>query len=222
MGRVPRIDIGDEIYHVINRANARLQIFFKEKDYVLFENILKDGVLKYDIRLLAYCVMPNHFHLILQPRKDGDLQKFMQWLTLTHTQRWHVQYKSIGTGSLYQGRYKSFLIEEDYHLLTVVRYVERNPLRANLVKNIKNWKYSSLHHRLNNDKSEFLAELPIPTPKDYLNFVQTPLTPSELEAARYSVNKSRPYGREVWVDEMIDTYKLDITTRQRGRPKKGT
>ena len=222
MGRVPRVDIGDEVYHVINRANARLQIFFKEEDYQLFEAILKDGVEKYDMRLLAYCVMPNHFHLVLHPKKDGDLQKFMQWLTLTHTQRWHVQNKTIGTGSLYQGRYKSFIIEKDEHLLTVIRYVERNPLRAKLVKNIKNWKYSSLYQRLCNPYARILAEFPISIPKDYLSFVQIPLTASELEAARYSVNKGRPYGGEVWVDSMVATYKLEVTTRRLGRPKKGT
>lgn len=222
MGRVPRVDVGGEVYHVINRANARLQIFFREQDYKLFENILKDGVEKYNMRLLAYCIMPNHFHLVLHPRNDGDLQKFMQWLTLTHTQRWHVQNKTIGSGSLYQGRYKSFLIEQDNHLLTVIRYVERNPLRARLVKNIQNWKYSSLYQRLHTPSTTLLAPWPMSVPQDYLAFVQTPLTAAELESARNSVDKGRPYGGDMWTCEMIDVHKLDITIRKRGRPKKGT
>ena len=222
MGRVPRVDIGGEVYHVINRANARLQIFFKDKDYQVFEEILKDGVVKFDMRILAYCIMPNHFHLVIHPKKDGDLQKFMQWLTLTHTQRWHAQNKTIGSGHLYQGRYKSFLIEKDKHLLTVIRYVERNPLRAKLVKKIQSWKYSSLYKRLQTVQNSLLSEWPVPVPKSYIDFVQTPLTASEIEVARYSVNRGKPFGKESWTYTMIDKYKLGITTRGRGRPKKGT
>ncbi|HED37732.1 MAG TPA: hypothetical protein ENI76_05750, partial [Ignavibacteria bacterium] len=111
MPRIPRVDVGGEIYHVINRANARLPIFFQKEDYCLFEEILKKAKDKYGMRILAYCLMPNHFHLVLYPCKDGDLQKFMQWVTLTHTQCWHAKNRTVGTGHLYQGRYKSFLIE---------------------------------------------------------------------------------------------------------------
>jgi len=220
MGRVPRVDVGGEAYHVINRANARMQIFFKEEDYQLLEQIFKDGVEKYSMRILAYCIMPNHFHLVLHPRKDGDLQRFMQWITLTHTQRWHAQHKSTGTGHLYQGRYKSFLIEQDQHLLTVLRYVERNPLRAKLVKNILNWKYSSLYQRLQG--KTFLAPWPITKPKDYLKFITIPLTTSELEMTRYSVNRGKPFGSESWTNKLLDQYELVVTTRERGRPRKGT
>jgi len=221
MARVPRVDIGNEIYHVINRANARLPIFFKGKDYQLFEAILLEAVIKYDMRLLAYCVMPNHFHLVLYPKQDGDLQKFMQWLTLTHTQRWHVQNKTIGSGHLYQGRYKSFLIEKSQHLLTVIRYVERNPLRAKLVKNIANWKFSSYYQRQQKLSDTLLALWPIATPADYDTLVQEPLTAGELKATRYSVNKGKPFGKASWSDTMIDRYKLVGTVRERGRPKKG-
>jgi len=221
MGRAPRVDVGGEIYHVINRANARLQIFFKETDYQLFESILNDGAEKYDMRVLAYCIMPNHFHLVLYPQQDSDLQKFMQWLTLTHTQRWHVQNKTIGTGHLYQGRYKSFLIQKDDHLLTVMRYVERNPIRANLVKKLINWKYSSFYQRFAVKKT-FISAPPVSLPNNYQKLVELPITPSELEAARLSVNKGRPFGKNTWTDEVTSKYKLGITTRERGRPRKGT
>ena len=136
MPRPIRTDVGDYCYHIINRANARLPIFFK-KDYVLFEQVLEEAKEKYDMRVLAYALMPNHFHLVLYPKNDGDLGKFMQWLTLTHTQRWHQSKNTKGTGHLYQGRYKSFIIEEDNHLLSVICYVERNALRAKLVKKQK-------------------------------------------------------------------------------------
>ena len=222
MARIPRVDIGGEVYHVINRANARLQIFFKEADYKLFENILEDAAAKYEVKVFAYCVMPNHFHLVIQPKKDGDLQKCMQWLTLTHTQRWHVQNKTIGSGSLYQGRYKSFLIQQDQHLLTVIRYVERNPLRAKLVTKIQNWQYSSAYKKLFVTEPSILSQPPVSFPKDYLHFLQKPLTIQEIDQTRNAVNKGKPFGSPKWTDRMIDRFKLGMTDRKVGRPKKGT
>ena len=140
MGRVLRTDIGNYVYHVLNRANARVRIFDNDKDYQLFKEILVEAKEKCNMRLLAYCIMPNHWHLVVNPKKDGDLSKFMNWLTLTHTQRWHVSKKTTGQGHLYQGRYKSFLCQNDNHFLVLVRYVERNALRANLVSSAEEWK----------------------------------------------------------------------------------
>ena len=120
------------VFHVLNRANARATIFEKPEDYAAFERVLREAVDRVEMRVLAYCLMPNHWHLVLWPRRDGDLSKFMGWLTLTHTQRWHAHHRTVGTGHLYQGRYKSFPVQDDEHFLTVCRYVERNGLRANL------------------------------------------------------------------------------------------
>jgi putative transposase len=224
MPRLPRVDVGNELYHVINRANARLPIFFKEEDYKMFEDILEEGKDKYDMRILAYCLMPNHFHIVLYPNKDGDLQKFMQWVTLTHTQRWHTKNKTIGTGHLYQGRYKSFLIQGDKHLLSVVRYVERNPLRSGLVKKAENWNFSSLTRRIsgNKNKMKLLAKWPIPEPKDYLIFVNTAINENEEISIRYSINRGKPFGDDVWSSSIIEKFKLEATTRKRGRQIKGT
>lgn len=124
---------GGLVYHVLNRANGRLPIFEKNEDYEAFERVLAQAVQRVDIRLLAYCVMPNHWHLVLWPRVDGDLSRFVGWLTLTHTQRWHAHRHTTGSGHLYQGRFKSFPVQTDEHFLAVCRYVERNPLRAGLV-----------------------------------------------------------------------------------------
>ena len=224
MPRLPRVDVGDEIYHVINRANARLPIFFEEEDFELFEYILEEAQEKFRMRILAYCLMPNHFHLVLHSHEDGDLQKFMQWLTLTHTQRWHIKNETTGTGHLYQGRYKSFIIQGDKHLFSVIRYVERNPLRAKLVKKVENWNFSSLARRLSNNpkKQKLLALLPIEMPDDYLAFVNTPMNKEEEDTIRYSVNRSKPFGSNRWTDEMIEKFQLKATVRKRGRQIKGT
>ncbi|OGI58224.1 hypothetical protein A3C60_00030 [Candidatus Nomurabacteria bacterium RIFCSPHIGHO2_02_FULL_37_45] len=223
MARLPRVDIGNELYHIINRANARLPIFFEEEDFELFISILKEAEKKYNMRILAYCLMPNHFHLVLYPKQDNDLQKFMQWVTLTHTQRWHIKNRTIGSGHLYQGRYKSFLIEGDRHLLSVIRYVERNPLRAKIVKKAENWPFSSLSYKLfKGPKNEFLSEWPIPEPKDYLSFVNIPLSNKEEEAIRVSIIKGKPYGSDNWSTRIIKKFGLEATIRSKGRPQKGT
>ncbi len=225
MPRLPRVDVGEELYHVINRANARLPIFFVADDFKLFESILETGREKFDMRILAYCLMPNHFHLVLHPRKDNDLQKFMQWVTLTHTQRWHTKNRTTGTGHLYQGRYKSFLVQGDKHLLAVIRYVERNPLRAKLVRKAENWDFSSLASRLwqnSSSKQKLLAPWPIEMPSNYFDFVNTPTSQQEEEIIRYSVNRAKPLGSDQWTERMIKKYQLTATIRKRGRQIKGT
>jgi len=149
MPRNSRVDIAGEIYHVINRANARMQIFNIDKDYQLFETVLKEAKNRTDIKIFSYCVMPNHWHLIVLPRNDGDLSKFMAWFTMTHTQRWHAMHKSIGTGHLYQGRYKSFIIQNNEYFFQACRYVERNPVRAKLIRKAEDWKWGSIWKREN-------------------------------------------------------------------------
>ncbi len=228
MSRAERTDVGEYVYHVLNRANARVQIFDSDKDYQLFENILEEAVEKYDMRLLSYCVMPNHWHLVLYPKNDGDLARFMGWLTNTHTRRWHTEKGTIGQGHLYQGRYKSFLCQDDNHFLTLVRYVERNARRANLVKKAENWKWSSAWRRENGTtKQKKLLSIwpgPEPVPRDYsiwLNQAQTE-DEEEAEAIKRSITKGNPYGGDSWVDSVVKKFSLGQTLRKVGRPKTKT
>ena len=224
MGRALRTDVADYIYHVLNRANARAGLFAKKQDYQLFESILEDAVDRADMRLLAYTVMPNHWHLIVQPRKDGDLQKFMNWLTLTHTQRWHAQHGTTGYGHVYQGRYKSFLCEEDDHFLQLVRYVERNPLRANLVGKADAWQWGSAYRRERGvpEQKRILSEWPVSAPRDYVLFLNEPQTLAELESIRVAMRRGNPFGSETWTNNAIKKFNLETTTKPRGRPRKGS
>lgn len=224
MPRISRIDVGDVIYHAINRANARLQIFHKDEDYELFEKVLEEAKEKFEMRVLAYAIMPNHWHLVLYPKQNGDLQRFMGWLSMTHTQRRHAQHKTTGSGHLYQGRYKSFPVQTNEYLLQIFRYVERNALRAKLVKKAEDWKWSSLYRREKGgiEQKKLLSKWPIDMPRDYIKLVNEPQTGAEVESLRYSVNKGKPYGADAWVDKMIDTFSLKATLRNPGRPKKGS
>ena len=143
MGRPLRAASGNVVYHVLNRANARRTLFEDDGDYAAFERVLVQACERLSMRLLAYCVMPNHWHLVAWPRQDGDLSRFMNWLTLTHTQRWHQHRHTVGEGHVYQGRFKSFPVETSEYLLSVCRYVERNPVRAGLVDRVEQWRWSS-------------------------------------------------------------------------------
>lgn len=221
MGRAKRADDGGMVFHVLNRANARATIFEKPEDYAAFERVLKEALDRVDMRVLSYCLMPNHWHLVLWPRRDGDLSKFMGWLTLTHTQRWHAHHHTVGTGHLYQGRFKSFPVQDDEHFLTVCRYVERNALRANLVKLAEEWLWNSLWHRL--QRTEFaqsvLSEWPVPRPRQWRQQVNQPQTDAEVAALRRSVNRGAPFGQPDWTKRIVKRLGLEVTIRPRGRPK---
>jgi putative transposase len=217
-----RTSAGGLVYHVLNRANARMRIFDKPEDYDAFERILDEAVRRVKMRLLAYCVMPNHWHVVLWPREDGDLSTFVGWLTLTHTQRWHARRHSVGCGHVYQGRFKSFLVESDEHLWTVCRYVERNALRAGLCDRAEQWRWSSLWRREFGEAEcrQVLWKWPIDVPEDWVRRVNRAESRHELEALRRCVSRGQPFGGEDWVDRMMRRFDLDSVFRPRGRPRK--
>ncbi len=222
MGRPLRNSLGGFVYHVLNRGNGRLPIFHKDWDYQAFLEILAQTQEHVPgMRLVAYCLMPNHWHLVLWPKADGELSDFMHWLTLTHTQRWHAHYQNIGGGHLYQGRFKSFPVATDEHFLTVCRYVERNALRAGLVKKAENWQRGSLAQRcgLQALAGPVLSPGPLPWPKNWQEQVNRPLSERELEALRRCVDRGQPYGEPGWVQRAAGQLGLASTLRPRGRPR---
>lgn len=221
MPRMNRVAVGDTVYHVLNRANARAQMFHTDKDYKHFESLLLEGVELIGMRILSYCIMPNHWHLVLYPHNDGDMSEFMRWVTTTHVRQRRTETKSIGDGHLYQGTYKSFPIETDFHLTTVIRYVEQNPLRAKLVTRAEEWQWSSRYRRQRNSKEDqkLLAPLPTELPVNYLESANTILGDDELEQVRYSLTKGAPYGGTAWVGDMVEKYNLGSTLRGPGRPR---
>ena len=222
MGRPKRAAKGGLIYHVLNRANARMKLFEKDEDYEAFERVLTEAVDRFDMPLLSYCVMPNHWHLVLHPVEDDQLSKFTGWLTLTHTQRWHAQRHSTGSGHVYQGRFKSFPVQDDEHFYTVCRYVERNALRANLVERAEQWRWGSLYrwHAGTTQEKQLLSKWQLPRKRSWLEHVNQPLTESEYEALQRSIQRGNPYGQNQWTAQKIKQLGLESTVTPRGRPRK--
>lgn len=213
------------IYHVMNRSVARIRLFRGPSDYAAFLRTLAQAMARVPtVDLLAYCVMPNHWHLVLRPHGDRDLSAFMQWLTLAHAQRWRTSHRTVGYGPLYQGRFKAFAIEEDRHLLTVLRYVERNPLRAKLVRRAEEWEWSSLYARQNadgpdeSDDHPRLSPWPVRVPRNWTELVNEPQTAAEEAAIAVSIARSRPFGRPDWQTTTADRLGLRCCFRPRGRP----
>jgi putative transposase len=222
MPRQARVAPGGLIYHVLNRAVAQLPLLQKPEDYAAFECVLTEAWRRHPIRLLAYCLMPNHWHMVLWPRADGELTAFVRWLTHTHTMRWHAHHHTSGTGHVYQGRFKSFPMQSDEHFLTVCRYVERNALRANLVKRAEDWRWSSLWRRHGGvpEACEILSDWPGGIPRNWLQTVNRPQSQAEVDAVRLAVRRGRPFGSPAWISRTAVQLGLETTLRSRGRPPK--
>ena len=221
MPRRARISTGGLAYHILNRRVGRLGLFDKPADYMAFEKILNEAHERTGIRIAAYCLMPNHWHLLLWPRDDGELSEVMRWITMTHTQRWHAHRQSFGSGPVYQGRFRSFPVQTDEHFLTVARYVERNAVRAKLVKRAEQWQWSSLWRWAQGDPKllAFLSDWPVKRPRQWVGWVNRPETASELEDLRCSAQRGRPFGSQGWVVRIAKRLSLESTLRPRGRPK---
>jgi len=209
------------VFHVLNRGVARMQLFEKAGDYEAFERVLSETLQEAPMRICCYCVMPNHWHLLLWPEQDGDMARFMQRLTITHVRRWQEHRHYVGLGHVYQGRYKSFPVAEDEHFLAVARYVERNPLRANFVVQAEEWRWSSLWRRCrgSTEENSLLAAWPIERPTDWLARVNRADNEKELEALRRSVQRGRPYGATDWQHRIAKRLGLESAYRSPGRPR---
>lgn len=211
------------VFHVLNRGNDRRDIFSDADDFAAFLGVMKETAERAPMRILACCLMTNHWHLLLWPEKDGELATFMQRLTTTHVRRWHLHRHSVGRGHLYQGTYKSFPVENDEHFYTVCRYVERNALRAGLVNRAEAWPWSSLAIRQRACPAELLPALsawPVPMPRAWREWVNEPQTEAELKAVRASLQRGRPFGSDEWQNETAKQLGLEHTLRSRGRPRK--
>lgn len=209
----------------MNRGNNRQEIFFDEGDFQAFLDAVLDLREHKPFELYAYCLMSNHFHLLLKPLED-NISRIMQSLLVSHTQRYHKFHKS--GGHVWQGRFKSPVIQDDEHLLTVCRYIEANPLRARLASRAGDYRWSSFAAHGLGHADELLSALipyelsPDPGARQRRWDAYAHETPdsAELAAVRRSLERSRPFGTETWVNRLAQHLTLDLTIRPRGRPKR--
>jgi putative transposase len=219
MPRTARAALGGVIYHVLNRGNGREVIFRKPDDYLAFCTLLIDGKQHADVEVFGFCLMPNHWHLALRPRRDGDLARYLSWVTNTHVKRYRAHY-SRSSGHLYQGRYKSFAVEEDAHLLTLLRYIESNPIRCKpaLAARARDWRWSSLgcESKL---AAELLSPWPLDRPRNWNALVNREMPADDRERIKLSIDRGRPLGTPAWTAAMASRLGMEFTLNPRGRPK---
>jgi putative transposase len=217
MPRTARASVGGMCYHVINRGNARGTVFHKDDDFAAFLRLIGDAHERLAMRVLAYCLLNNHFHLVLWPHGDGDLSRWMQWLLTAHVRRYHRHYH--GSGHVWQGRFKAFPIQQDEHLLTVLRYVERNPVRANLVAHSREWLWSSAGMWVRKEWPAWLEVGPVRYEGNWLRWVDRPQTAAEEESLRNCIARGTPYGGRLWQQLTARRLGLESSLRARGRPR---
>ena len=220
MARQPRRPIANGIYHVLNRGNCRMDIFTKPGDSQSFLELLEEVRRRYGMRILGYCLMHNHWHLVLRPRQGEDLSRFIGWVGTTHVRRWREHRGNTGEGHLYQGRFKSFLVQSNEYFLTLMRYVEGNPLRARMVERAEEWPWSSLGAATGSDQVKVqLSPWPVDKPRDWSDRVNELVEPQTLERVRLSIARNRPYG-DHWIARVAKRHGLESTLRDPWRPKK--
>ena len=221
MPRTKRICPAGEVFHVLNRAVARLTIFEKPEDYDAFMGVVNETWQIVPLPIFAMVAMPNHWHFVVRPETSDQVSEFFRRLTVMHTMRWHAHYKTGGTGHLYQGRFKSFPIQSDDHLLTVMRYVERNPVRANLIEHAEEWKWSSAYVRRHSPEESRWLAVPDdpPLPRNWRSWVNKIETEAELQSLRNSVKRGLPFGDARWTKNSAVRLGLESTTRPKGRPQ---
>ena len=224
MPRTLRADEAGTIYHVTNRGNGRQTLFHTGGDFAAFERVLAEGLALYPVDLLTYCLMGNHWHLVLRPRADGAMGRLMGWVGVTHVRRHHAAHRMRGGGHLYQGRYKSFPVEADGHLLLVLRYVEANARRAGLVAAAADWPWGGLHHRTHGGGGVVpMVPWPVDVPADWATSVVDAAIDGETLTRLRSdhVARGRPLGGSAWVAQTAARLGLTSTLRGVGRPRKG-
>ena len=218
MARTARASVGNICYHVVNRGNGGAAVFRKRADYLRFTEMMSQACERLPLRVVCWCLMPNHFHLVLWPHRDGDLSCWMQWLMTCHVRRYHRHYNS--SGHVWQGRFKAFPIQQDGHYLTVLRYVESNPLRAGLADRAEDWEWSSLSGFADCARRQLLSEGPIGRPDNWVRIVNAPRPQTELDAIRSCLNRGSPFGDTLWAKKTAEKLGLQSTLNPRGRPPK--
>ncbi len=218
MPRIARRLVDGSICHVFNRGNGQQIVFRKSDDYKAFLRVMKKAKKRYAVKVYSYCLMPDHFHLVLSPVKAEELSRWMQWVMTSHVRRYHHYYGT--SGHIWQGRFKSSIVEQDGHLVTLMRYVEANPVRAGIVGSAKDWAWSSHRETLGQKSRKVIDGIPIELPGNWERVVDHPLSANELEKLRESVKRQAPYGSTSWQSEWGEKLGLESTLRLRGRPRK--
>jgi putative transposase len=217
MPRLARRLTSGYVYHVINRCSRGQEVFHDELDYLSFFDLMREAAGLYSVKVFAYCLMPDHFHLLVLPGRGEELSKLMQWLMTRHVRCHHRRHGT--SGRVWQGRFMSFIVQMDDHLLNVARFVESNPVRSGLAESSEEWMWSSHRENIGAMSRLLTYGMPIEFPESRETIV-THLPDSDIARIRQSISRQSPYGSPDWQEQTCRMFGLESTMRRRGRPRK--
>ena len=174
MPRRLRRSLQGAVFHVMNRAVRDTVLFKTRSDYRAFIATTRESLARSRIKVIAYNVMPNHWHFVAICDRIEEVSRWMHWLSCTHANRWNGAHGTRGRGAVYQGRFKAVPVQKNLSLARVCRYVERNALRASMVTAAQNWAWSSLALDRNDCDRIPVHAWPIPKPLDWCEIVNRP------------------------------------------------
>jgi len=223
MPRIARGNLERGFFHVLNRGNHRQMLFRQPEEYANFLELLSLSITKFKVKLWGYCLMGNHWHLVVEVEAVSELSRWMHWLCNRQVRLAHAKNKGLGGGHIYQGRYKSFPIQDESYMYNVMLYVEANPLRAKLVARAEDWPWSSL-----SQAPVYAGLVEVPRPKlaawnrgeHWREEVNAPLSLPSLDSLRQSVARGTPQGQPQWIADLASANGMESTVRARGRPRK--
>lgn len=214
MARMARVVVAGVPHHVTQRGNRRQAVFFSDSDYRTYRALLAEGCRKAGVTVLAYCLMPNHVHLILQPRDEDGLRAALAEAHRRYSRE--VNFREGWRGYLWQGRFASFPMDEAY-LMACARYVELNPVRARLVARARDWRWSSARAHLAGQDDELVKVAPLlDRVGDWKNFLAEGLDAVAREAIRASERTGRPLGATAFVRRLEKKLERTFTKRKPG------
>ena len=216
MSRSHRVVQAGHVYHVLNRACERRAIFTKPCEYGALLRLFELGCVRVPLRILAYCIMPNHWHLLVWPAADRAISAYLHWVTTLHSLQYRRSNGAVGYGHVYQDRFHCFPIETTAYYFQAMRYIEANALRSGLVIRAEDWPWSSAFERSHGQNLTVPGPLPLPT--DWLTFVNQRPEIDELTNLRTSVGTDRPYGSIDWAVRTAITHNVGHKLRPPGRP----
>ena len=215
MPRLARLVVPGVPHHVVQRGNRRQRTFFEPEDYRAYLNLLGAWTTHHSVRVLSYCLMPNHVHLVLVPDTEPSLAKAVGACHERYTRL--VNKKKGWTGCLWQGRFFSCPMDTEY-LLATVRYIQRNPVRARLVERCTDWRYSSARVHIYGeedgltDKSLLKGLI-----EDWQDFLREPLIDQEVSVLLKHVRTGRPLGSQSFVRRLESVTGRSLFPKKPGR-----
>ncbi len=218
MPRRLRHSLQGTVFHVMNRAVRRTILFENRLDYQAFFAVVREGLAKYKIRVIAYEVMPNHWHFVVICDRIEEVSNWLHWVTGTHAIRWNLAHGTSGTGAVYHTRFKAVPVQKETSLIRVCRYVERNALRKGLVPAAELWPWGSLYAVCQNCHPIPLSKWPILRPGNWIEIVNRAENQAELEALRKLIKRNQPIGDPDWQKAVAPF--IGLSMRPIGRPKK--